>query len=286
MSKSAEAFRTISEVAEVLDTPAHVLRFWESRFSQIKPVKRAGGRRYYRPVDVALLGGIKRLLHDDGLTIRGVQKILREHGMRHVAGFAGQDFEGDGNAPAEAPRPAPTIADPSPAMAEPTVVVPWPHAPTPDAASADDRFVPDPMDNPTGGPTGFGDTLFDRAEFDRTESNRAGSNRAESNRTESAAPTKAASSPFSSLAATSPGADARAELQRDRDAAGQLQNPLERGTHHDLPAAEDTTLPAAALLRAMTTYRASQRRAELRAVYQRLTELHHRRLGLGHSATD
>jgi DNA-binding transcriptional MerR regulator len=91
MPKSAEAFRTISEVAEVLETPAHVLRFWESRFSQIKPVKRAGGRRYYRPADVALLGGIRRLLHDDGLTIRGVQKILREKGVRHVAALAGAE---------------------------------------------------------------------------------------------------------------------------------------------------------------------------------------------------
>lgn len=87
MEKSPEAFRTISEVADVLDTPAHVLRFWESRFPQIKPVKRAGGRRYYRPSDVALLEGIKRLLHADGMTIRGVQKVLREQGVRHVAGL-------------------------------------------------------------------------------------------------------------------------------------------------------------------------------------------------------
>ncbi|MES2914631.1 MAG: MerR family transcriptional regulator [Pseudomonadota bacterium] len=87
MDKSPDAFRTISEVAEFLDTPAHVLRFWESRFPQIKPVKRAGGRRYYRPTDVALLAGIKRLLHDEGMTIRGVQKILREHGVRQVAGL-------------------------------------------------------------------------------------------------------------------------------------------------------------------------------------------------------
>lgn len=87
MDKSPEAFRTISEVAEALETPAHVLRFWESRFPQIRPVKRAGGRRYYRPADVALLTGIKRLLHDEGLTIRGVQKILREQGIRHVAGL-------------------------------------------------------------------------------------------------------------------------------------------------------------------------------------------------------
>lgn len=89
MDKSPDAFRTISEVAEVLDIPAHVLRFWESRFPQIRPVKRAGGRRYYRPADVALLTGIKRLLHDEGMTIRGVQKILREQGVRHVAGLSG-----------------------------------------------------------------------------------------------------------------------------------------------------------------------------------------------------
>lgn len=99
MDKSADAFRTISEVADHLDTPAHVLRFWESRFPQIKPVKRAGGRRYYRPSDVALLTGIKRLLHDEGLTIRGVQKILREQGVRHVSGVAADgvdhDLEGD-----------------------------------------------------------------------------------------------------------------------------------------------------------------------------------------------
>ncbi len=89
MDKSAEAFRTISEVAAALNTPAHVLRFWESKFAQIKPVKRGGGRRYYRPYDVALLAGIRQLLHDDGLTIRGVQKILREKGVRHVAELSG-----------------------------------------------------------------------------------------------------------------------------------------------------------------------------------------------------
>ena len=82
--KSAEAFRTISEVATELDVPQHVLRFWESRFAQIKPVKRAGGRRYYRPEDVDLLRGIRALLYVDGLTIRGVQKVLKERGLRHV----------------------------------------------------------------------------------------------------------------------------------------------------------------------------------------------------------
>lgn len=83
--KSAEAFRTISEVADELDVPQHVLRFWESRFTQIRPVKRAGGRRFYRPEDVDLLKGIQTLLHGEGLTIKGVQKVLRERGVRHVA---------------------------------------------------------------------------------------------------------------------------------------------------------------------------------------------------------
>ena len=85
MSKSAEAFRTISEVAEWLGVQTHVLRFWESKFSQVRPVKRAGGRRYYRPADMLLLGGIRRLLHEDGLTIKGVQKVLREEGVAHVS---------------------------------------------------------------------------------------------------------------------------------------------------------------------------------------------------------
>jgi len=88
MAKSADAFRTISEVADWLETPAHVLRFWESKFSQVKPVKRAGGRRYYRPADMELLGGIKKLLHDDGMTIKGVQKILREQGVKHVSALS------------------------------------------------------------------------------------------------------------------------------------------------------------------------------------------------------
>lgn len=85
MAKSPDAFRTISEVADWLGIQAHVLRFWESKFTQVKPIKRAGGRRYYRPADMMLLGGIKQLLHEDGLTIKGVQKILREEGMSHVA---------------------------------------------------------------------------------------------------------------------------------------------------------------------------------------------------------
>lgn len=82
--KSPEAFRTISEVSEELDLPQHVLRFWETRFTQVKPMKRGGGRRLYRPDHVALIRGIKALLYDDGMTIKGVQKMLREMGARTV----------------------------------------------------------------------------------------------------------------------------------------------------------------------------------------------------------
>ena len=82
--KATEAFRTISEVAIELDVPQHVLRFWESKFPSVKPLKRGGGRRYYRPDDVDLLRGIRALLYRDGMTIKGVQKILREQGQRTV----------------------------------------------------------------------------------------------------------------------------------------------------------------------------------------------------------
>ncbi|WP_262695057.1 MerR family transcriptional regulator [Kordiimonas aquimaris] len=81
-SKSRDAFRTISEVAEELDLPQHVLRFWESKFNQIKPLKRGGNRRYYRPDDVVLLTVIKRLLHTEGYTIRGVQKLFKAQGLK------------------------------------------------------------------------------------------------------------------------------------------------------------------------------------------------------------
>ncbi|HKO08290.1 MAG TPA: MerR family transcriptional regulator [Alphaproteobacteria bacterium] len=88
--KSTAAFRTISEVSEELDVPQHVLRFWETKFAQVKPMKRAGGRRYYRPEDVALLRNIRDLLYRDGFTIRGAQKHLREGGARGVAAAAVQ----------------------------------------------------------------------------------------------------------------------------------------------------------------------------------------------------
>jgi DNA-binding transcriptional MerR regulator len=87
LEKAPEAFRTISEVADELEVPKHVLRFWEAKFAQLKPMKRGGGRRYYRPEDVALLRGIRFLLYNDGYTIRGVQKILREQGPRYVMDY-------------------------------------------------------------------------------------------------------------------------------------------------------------------------------------------------------
>jgi DNA-binding transcriptional MerR regulator len=143
MDKSPDAFRTISEVAEVLDTPAHVLRFWESRFPQIRPVKRAGGRRYYRPSDVALLSGIKRLLHDEGLTIRGVQKILRDQGARHVAGLADETlpFEEtvEDSAAALVPEETEPEADFVPAMPAPSPL------PAPAAASSRSDPVQPPL---------------------------------------------------------------------------------------------------------------------------------------------
>ena len=85
MEKSSQAFRTISEVSETVAVPAHVLRFWESKFTQIKPVKRGGGRRYYRPEDVQLLIAIRELLYTQGMTIRGVQKMLREQGVKSLS---------------------------------------------------------------------------------------------------------------------------------------------------------------------------------------------------------
>src|SRR5258706_2651810 len=84
VGKVAGAFRDISEVADDLDVPQHVLRFWESRFREIKPMKRGGGRRYYRPDDIALLRGIRHLLYGEGYTIRGVQRILRQHSIKFV----------------------------------------------------------------------------------------------------------------------------------------------------------------------------------------------------------
>ncbi len=126
MSKSRDAFRTISEVSDELDTPAHVLRFWESKFTQVKPVKRAGGRRYYRPADVDLLAGIKQLLHDDGMTIKGAQKLLREKGVKHVGALGAASLTAEvemSNAGADAieTAPAPERVQKPENIAEPEV---------------------------------------------------------------------------------------------------------------------------------------------------------------------
>jgi DNA-binding transcriptional MerR regulator len=122
LDKAPEAFRTISEVADEIDVPQHVLRFWESRFSQIRPMKRGGGRRFYRPDDVDLLRGVRHLLYGEGYTIRGVQRILREQGAAFVQNVwrAGaeppppeseDDLENDGVAAAPATeRPDPDLA--------------------------------------------------------------------------------------------------------------------------------------------------------------------------------
>ena len=101
MSKSEKAFRNISEVSEWLATPTHVLRFWESKFSQIKPIKRAGGRRYYRPKDMLIIGGIKQLLHIEGHTIKGAKQVFREKGLNYVVGLSkplmSEDLAGTGS---------------------------------------------------------------------------------------------------------------------------------------------------------------------------------------------
>lgn len=126
LDKAPEAFRTISEVAEELDVPQHVLRFWETRFAQIKPMKRGGGRRFYRPSDIDLLKGIRALLYGEGYTIRGVQRILREEGLQHVSSIGrgetaarkrdARDLELDGvPAPGRALQ-APRIKRPAPAL--------------------------------------------------------------------------------------------------------------------------------------------------------------------------
>ncbi len=104
--KSPDAYRTISEAGEQTGLPAHVLRFWESRFTQLKPVKRAGGRRLYRPQDIQLLNGLKKLLYEEGFTIKGAQKYLKDHGVASVCAL------GEGAAPAD---PAST-AEPAPAV--------------------------------------------------------------------------------------------------------------------------------------------------------------------------
>ncbi|MEM8788968.1 MAG: MerR family transcriptional regulator [Pseudomonadota bacterium] len=166
VQKSPDAFRTISEVAEIIDTPAHVLRFWEGRFSQIKPVKRGGGRRYYRPQDIDLLRGIRDLLYRDGLTIKGVQKVLRERGVKHVVGLGHLAPEADpmqGGTPPPAPsRKDPPLTAPPRAvpetLAQTTAETPAPQPPADPVAARDFPAIDLPQSLP--------ETAEEDAQFD------------------------------------------------------------------------------------------------------------------------
>ena len=184
--KAQSAFRTISEVSEDLDIPQHVLRFWETKFSQVKPTKRAGGRRYYRPQDIELLRQIKRLLHDDGLTIKGVQKVLKsargvssaiekakEAGVGQVAETVAADTANSSEqteskaAPSDAASPAPkadnTSTDDAPPSIQTASVVQLPRS-NPSGASAapvsqkavateQKKAMPEPVSDPVSTPT-------------------------------------------------------------------------------------------------------------------------------------
>ena len=121
MAKGPNAFRTISEAAEDIGTPQHVLRFWETKFSFVSPLKRAGGRRFYRPQDIVLLKAVRRLLHDEGLTIKGVQRLYREQGVQKLPAYGDPEADvrysppamesGDGGA---SRNPAPSLTGANP----------------------------------------------------------------------------------------------------------------------------------------------------------------------------
>ncbi|RZJ30751.1 MAG: MerR family transcriptional regulator [Brevundimonas sp.] len=114
MAKSPNAFRTISEAADEIGAPQHVLRFWETKFTFVSPLKRAGGRRFYRPQDLVVLKAVKRLLHDEGLTIKGVQRLYKEQGLKRIAAWGDPDglvsFEPEGAGAVETPVAAPVPA--------------------------------------------------------------------------------------------------------------------------------------------------------------------------------
>jgi len=141
VQKSPDAFRTISEVAADLDVPQHVLRFWETKFTQIKPLKRGGGRRYYRPEDVDLLRGIRTLLYHDGYTIKGVQKVFREQGIRHVSDIGREEYEAE---LAEAAAAGEVYAEEEPAedaaLLSQQHVAPAPFPPTPLSEDQQDKL--------------------------------------------------------------------------------------------------------------------------------------------------
>jgi len=141
MDKSEDAFRTISEAAEELDLPQHVLRFWETRFPQIRPMKRGGGRRYYRPDDVELLRAIRHLLYNEGYTIKGVQRMLKERGVRAVLAMPAQSSSDRpvSGAPGESPPPvrASALEPARTDVAAPAALI----APSAEADAADDLVL-------------------------------------------------------------------------------------------------------------------------------------------------
>ena len=119
MTKGPQAFRTISEASDELGVPQHVLRFWETKFSFIRPMKRAGGRRFYRPQDLAVLKGVRALLHDDGYTIKGVQRLHKEQGVKRLLAAGANDDPGDDEEFDDVPAPAPAVHAPQAAAPPP-----------------------------------------------------------------------------------------------------------------------------------------------------------------------
>lgn len=307
--KSADAFRTISEVSDLLETPAHVLRFWESRFTQIKPIKRAGGRRYYRPGDVALLAGIKQLLHDDGLTIRGVQKILRERGVAHVSGLSPQTvMDAVGLAPHATAQPLPdeVLADELLAVDLPGDELPvggssmrqepgaeddedftgaadaaarqvlplWAASGAPEAAAADAHLVPDPEE--AGAPMQADvPTLPARGHGMVTAIGRVHGRSPDG--TAAPAPTPAPDTApviaAPEIEAVFGNADEPAGLGAP---ATEVVETAAAEPDASIGLIDDEPLPAARMLRAMTALRARDHRGELAAIYDRALRLHDR----------
>lgn len=266
MRKAPEAFRTISEVAEILRTPAHVLRFWESKFSQVKPVKRAGGRRYYRPSDLALLGGIRALLHDQGMTIRGVQKLLSEKGVRHVAGLAPENLRAEPEGDVLEQDAGADDVDTAPAPAEPPGEDPPRHKASAravgvaDAEATTGDAAPDLMaetapDSPGTAPDGDAESPGQPARDTTPEAQPEGP----------AAPAAATRDP----APTAPGSDS----PRDPGPGEAAQGGTGDGERAETPTPETETERLAARLRRISDAPDPDRRAALAAVARRVDAL-------------
>jgi DNA-binding transcriptional MerR regulator len=216
LNKAPDAFRTISEVAVELDLPQHVLRFWETRFPQIRPMKRGGGRRYYRPEDVDLLRGIRHLLYADGYTVRGVQRILREQGVRMVQS-AGQ---GPLPEPAREDRSGPKTAH----AVDPELPLSAARPAARDRQGGEmDRGEPDRGEMDSGEPE-RGE--MDRGEIDRGELERGEMGRGEMDRDEAAAPAAQSVAAATIDSAGDTGADgalASLDLERLKAALAELE---------------------------------------------------------------